>query len=130
MLWERCVPLLVLVGLPGATHGAQLVNPVARCADSGVMKHRGAYYISGTGLPRQMLVSADLIHWRGPYRVFDGEVRWGTTERAARAIQDVHAPYFSYVNGRFHLYWNGIGHAVADGALGPYVQPVPDRRFD
>ena len=119
--------LMVLVA---AAAGGHLVNPVARCADAGVMKHRGEYYISGTGLPRQMLVSPDLVHWRGPYRMMDREILWTTREDMRDSIRDVHAPCFRYVNGVFHLYWNGIGHAVARAPLGPYVEPVPGLPFD
>lgn len=132
--WHSMAALMLLS--LGAVAGREtmaepLRNPVARCADSGVLKHRGEYYISGVVLPRQMLVSPDLVHWRGPYQVITPRGQWWSAEDDRRlGIVDVHAPCMACVDGQIHLYWNGIGHAVAQEALGPYTEPVLDRRFD
>ena len=122
----------ILLGLLlcGAAAGDTLINPVARCADSGVLKCQGRYYISGVGLPGQVLISDNLVDWCGPYKVFEPQLHEFIREDLSVGWTDVHAPCLAYVNGRFHLYWNGIGHAVADSPLGPYVMPVLDRRFD
>jgi len=124
------VSLLPAVLAQDAEEHVQLHNPVARCADSGVFAHRGRYYISGVGLPGQMLVSSDLVHWEGPYKVFERESQWTETRAHLSAVQDLHAPSIEYVNGVFHFYWNGIGHAVARDPLGPYREPVLEKRFD
>jgi len=97
-----------------------------RVADAGVMKFNGRYYLMGVRTNGGIYTSDDLVHWSGPTPAFTMKGSWPDVS-GSRAV---HAPDLRYVNGRFHLYWNGIGHAVADRAVGPYREPVTDRRFD
>jgi hypothetical protein len=113
-----------------AVRAAPLRNPVARCADAGILHAGGTYYLSGVGLPGQVIWSTDLVHWQGPRQVFDPQVHWARDSDLQTGIREVHAPCFARINGRVHLYWNGIGHAVADSPFGPFVEPDPDARFD
>ncbi len=106
-----------------------LHNPVARCADAGILRYCGDYYLSGVGLPGRMLVSSDLVRWYGPRTVFEKTTSWRSPHDFSLGEDEAHAPCIRYVGGRFHLYWNGIGHAVAERPLGPYIEPV-DARFD
>jgi len=108
-----------------------LRNPVYRSADCGVFKYRGRYYMSGTvGLEGLATVSPDLVHWSKPVRIIQGQSDWPRRRDFPLGEDEYHAPCFHYYNGRFHFYWNGIGHAVASHVLGPYLNPTPGRCFD
>ena len=102
-----------------------LKNPVARCADAGVMNYRGKYYISGVGLPGKFLISDDLVHWHGPTNFFQTKAKW----LKKNDEKEMHAPGIKYVNGKIHFYWNGIGYAYSTNPLGPYKENV-NKRFD
>ena len=104
----------------------QLTNPVARCADCGVMKHRGTYYITGTGIPGQMLTSQNLTDWKGPYNFFKTKLKW--TDKAHTV--DMHAPGLKYYNGLFYFYWNGIAYATSKNPRGPYTDKNIYKPFD
>ena len=101
-----------------------LKNPVARCADAGVMFYRGNYYISGVGLPGQFLISSDLIHWQGPFDFFHTNAKWIKKNDE----KEMHAPGLRYINGKIHFYWNGIGYAFSTNPLANYKE-LP-KRFD
>ena len=112
--------------MASCTNAKQLINPVARCADCGVMKHRGVYYITGTVLPGLMLTSQNLTDWKGPYKFFQTKLHW--TDKGHTV--DMHAPALKYYNGKFYFYWNGIAFASAEKPLGPYTDKSLSKPFD
>lgn len=115
------------VGMAGAE---TLHNPVARVADAGILKHRGNYYLSGVGLPGQFIHTTDLINWRGPWQVVTRESNWPDSQwNEDSGVVEMTAPCLAYYNGIFHFYFNGIGHAIAPKAMGPYHEPILDKPF-
>ena len=78
-----------------------LINPVARCADAGVMNFCGEYFISGVGLPGQFLISSDLIKWQGPVSFFQTKADW----LRKNDEKEMHAPGMRYINGKVYFYW-------------------------
>lgn len=141
---SRPIAVLTLLGMilfcAAARRASAVDNPVLRgIADSGVMKHRGQYYLMGVGTNGQMYVSDDLIHWDGPHPAMTMNNKWA--RGGAATDYQIHACDLTYLNGVFHLYWSvnyldaeldirQIGHAVATEALGPYVEPVTETWFD
>ncbi len=125
-MMQNILLLPFLISTACFVNAAQLTNPVARCADCGVMKHRGTYYITGTVLPGLMLTSSDLTNWKGPYNFFRTKLTW--TGRGHTV--DMHAPGLKYVNGTFYFYWNGIAYATAEKPLGPYTDKSLTEPFD
>ncbi len=104
----------------------QLTNPVARCADCGVMKHRGTYYITGTVISGLMLTSQNLTDWKSSFNFFKTKLKWTDKDHTI----DLHAPSLKYYNGKFHFYWNGIAYATAAKPLGPYTDYNIHKPFD
>jgi len=98
---------LVFIFKEAVTAHPILKNPVARCADAGVMNFCGEYFISGVGLPGQFLISPDLVEWQGPVSFFQTKADW--LDRSDE--KEMHAPGMRYINGKFYFYWNGIGYA-------------------
>jgi len=124
----RWTQVMAGVGMVLLALSASRAEPPAplRVADAGVLKFNGRYYLMGVFTNGGIYTSDDLVHWKGPTAAFTMKGNWPDVS-GSRAV---HAPDLRYVNGRFHLYWNGIGHAVADRVLGPYREPVVDKRFD
>ncbi len=116
--------LISLLSIANASMQEKLKNPVARCADAGVMNFCGEYFISGVGLPGQFLISPDLVEWQGPVSFFQTKADW--LDRSDE--KEMHAPGMRYINGKFYFYWNGIGYATAEKLLGPYKEN--SKRFD
>ena len=123
--WAHVAAAVAMVLLASSACPAQQAAPL-RVADAGVMKFNGRYYLMGVLTNGGVYTSDDLVRWNGPTPAFAMKGSWPDVS-GSRAV---HAPDLRQVNGRFHLYWNGIGHAVADRAMGPYREPVVDRRFD
>ncbi|RKX44241.1 MAG: hypothetical protein DRP64_06900 [Verrucomicrobia bacterium] len=111
---------------PLFTSAEQLSNPVAQCADCVMMKHRGTYYMTGTGAHGLMLTSQNLVEWEEPVSFFQTQLKWTD----AKHTLDMHAPSLKYHNGTFYFYWNGIACATAGEILGPYTDASLTRRFD
>jgi len=112
--------------VPCFASAEQLTNPVARCADCGVMKYRGTYYITGTCLHGLMLTSENLTDWEGPFNFFQTKLNWTHKKHTT----EMHAPALKYYNGKFYFYWNGIAYATADKPLGPYTDKSLNGPFD
>ncbi|HNT34361.1 MAG TPA: family 43 glycosylhydrolase [bacterium] len=141
---NRALPLLLLFGLflfgvaVRRVHAVE--NPVLpSVADSGVMKHRGEYYLMGVGTNGHIYISDDLIQWKGTYPAMTMKNAWA--RGGAATDWQIHACDLNYVNGVFHLYWSvnyldadldirQIGHSVAVEPLGPYIEPVTETWFD
>ncbi|HTE23940.1 family 43 glycosylhydrolase [Flavitalea sp.] len=116
-----------------STSTGSLSNPVLlNVADAGVLRYNGQYYIGGVRTNGSFYVSSDLVNWKGPHHVFSMNNRWATG--TASGDNQIHANDMVYINGKFHLYWSvnhfgndkdvrHIGHARANGVLGPYREP-------
>lgn len=120
------VVLLLCIAPSIATSETQLLNPVVRCADCVMLKHRGAYYMTGTGAEGEMLVSKNLTDWEEPLLFFQTQLEWSDEQHTL----DMHAPGLKYYNGTFYFYWNGIACATAEKPLGPYTDLSLTQRFD
>jgi GH43 family beta-xylosidase len=119
--------------LSSASSPGSLSNPVLpNVADAGVIRYNGQYYIGGVRTNGSFFVSSDLVNWNGPHHVFSMNNRWATG--TASGDNQIHANDMVYINGKFHLYWSvnhfgndkdvrHIGHAQANGILGPYREP-------
>ena len=120
------VGTLIGIALSFSAQAEQLINPVAHCADCVMMKHRGTYYMTGTGAHGKMLTSTNLTDWSQPAPFFQTQLKWTDEEHTL----DMHAPGFKYYNDQFYFYWNGIACATADEVLGPYRDLNINDRFD
>ena len=118
--------LALCLSAPPPLVAEPLANPVARCADCVMVKHRGTYYMTGTGAEGEMLVSQNLTDWEAPIPFFQTQLNWTDAKHTA----DMHAPSLKYHNGEFYFHWNGIACATAENILGPYTDLDPDERFD
>jgi len=111
--------LLVFGGLAADTYR----NPIltGNLADPTVIRHQNSYYLYATGDVNgdngyRAYVSTNLVHWqRGPVVFQPGQ-------------RHVWAPdvWRDPSSGKFYLYYTAnktVGVAVADGPLGPFVNP-------
>ena len=120
------VALLLCLAVSIAAPETPLLNPVARCADCVMLKHRGTYYMTGTGAEGEMLVSKNLADWEEPIPFFQTQLEWTDEQHTI----DLHAPGLKYYNGTFYFYWNGIACATAEKLFGPYADLSLTQRFD
>ena len=116
----------ILLALSLSSLAEQLINPIAHCADCVMMKHRGTYYMTGTGAHGLMLTSKNLTDWTDPAPFFQTQLKWTDEEHTL----EMHAPGFKYYNGQFYFYWNGIACATSKEVLGPYRDLDLNERFD
>lgn len=133
LLNRACLVAVLLIAAVGSDAAPNPVLPGT--ADCGVLKFAGEYYLMGVGTGGDMHVSRDLVNWGEPRHAFSMKNGWATG--TAGADSEIHACDLRLLNGRFHLYWSvnhgalrQIGHAVADGPLGPYTEPVAETPFD
>ncbi len=116
-----------LLGVIACTAGAGAIaveNPVAPIADAGLFRHRGRYYVVGVRTNGRGYWSEDLVRWHdaaGQELACSPGMRTDWQGGFPMWPRDDHVYAHCHMNGRHHLYSNGIHHGVADAVTGPYA---------
>jgi len=127
-----CIIAALAIGT-GASAQDTYTNPVVNYRDGAVERFGGYFYGMGQGQAGRIFRSKDLVHWdSGTLAVTTGGATWLNDSKWTQAYtyKQVGAGDLVYLNGVWHCYFNGIGHAYSATPLGPYTEQSLTAPFD
>lgn len=107
-------------------------NPVVEIYDGCILRFGGLFYAMGTGTEGSIYSSSDMIHWKGPVPVANADkTKWldDPTYHEREVYPRIGAGDIVYHNGLFHIYYNGIGHAVSTWPTQPFTETSDKEPF-